>query len=212
MSKGVAVNTTQNTGNCESRKDEWKGGGGRRKRRLKQREKGTVFHSPSNVLSVKTSRLCFTALHSTASQPLRLMAGLTNHDPSTVLWQGQMGSKRILALNETIRNVAACSWHCFAIEKVHHFITETPWNYYMFGSVVWVNVKGVTVIFVDLPIQQYFSPVEAHKCWGRQPWMESVSYFALSSFWQIPKFVTMINIHPTSFSWDCGFRTPRASN
>lgn len=88
-----------------------RGGGGRRKRRLKQREKGTVFHSPSNVLSVKTSRLCFTALHSTASQPLRLMAGLTNHNPSTVLWQGQMGSKRILALNETIRNVAECCWH-----------------------------------------------------------------------------------------------------
>lgn len=128
------------------------------------------------------------------------MAGLTNHNPSTVLWQGQMGSKRILALNEIIRNVAECCWHFFLVLLCYRKGTSQKLLVIMTRlDLSWVNVKGVTVIFVDLPIQEYFSPVEAHKCWGRQPWMESVSYFALSSFWQIQEFVTMINIHPASF-------------
>lgn len=107
-------------------------GKGRRKWRLKEREKGTVFHSPRNVPSVKTSRLCFTALHSTASKPLHLMA---NHNPSTVLRQGQMGSKSTPAFNETRWNVLKRCWNffyffiplcvhfIFAILRIHQNIT-----------------------------------------------------------------------------------------
>lgn len=72
---------------------------------MKEREKGTVFHSPTNVLSVKTSRLCFSALHSTAPQPLRLMAVLAALNTTPLLWQGQMGSKSILVFNQTMADL-----------------------------------------------------------------------------------------------------------
>lgn len=105
--------------------------GGWRKQRWKEREKATVFHSPRYVLSVKTSRLCLTALHSTAPQPLRLMAVLADHNTTPSLWQGQTGSKRILAFNQTIRDTAQC-WHAFTgrllfvllYTKIHLYITK----------------------------------------------------------------------------------------
>lgn len=98
------------------RKTEQKGGVGdgedEGSRGWRRGRKGTVFHSPSNVLSVKTSRLSFTALHSTAPQPLRLMAVLADHNTTPLFWQGQIGSKRILAFNQTIRDATEC-WLVF---------------------------------------------------------------------------------------------------
>lgn len=139
--------------------------GGWRRRRLKEREKGTVFHSPSNVLSVKTSRLCFSALHSTAPQPLRLMAVLADPNTTPSLWQGQVGSKRIRAFNQTVRDAAECLlvfikwWFLFCYTKDTSLYDKAClWDTILVWSCTvlrisgawldlpWFNVKGVTVI------------------------------------------------------------------
>lgn len=59
-------------------------------------EKGSVFHGPSNVPSVKTSRTYFTALRSTAPQHLCFMAVLADHTTTPLLLQSQTGSKRFV--------------------------------------------------------------------------------------------------------------------
>lgn len=45
VSKGVAVNTTQNTGNCESRKDEWERGG-QKEAEVEAERKGHCISQP----------------------------------------------------------------------------------------------------------------------------------------------------------------------
>ena len=69
------------------------GGGGR------SRGKGSVLHTPA--LSVKTSRLCSTGLHSRTPLPLCLMAVLAEHCCSS-------GSKRFLAFNRTTSDAVKC--------------------------------------------------------------------------------------------------------
>lgn len=59
--------------------------------------KGAVFHSPTCVLSVKTSRPCFIALHSTVSEPL-FDGSLAKHNTSAVLRRGQVSSEEDLGL------------------------------------------------------------------------------------------------------------------
>lgn len=91
------VHKAQYTGKWWRRKDERKGGGVWVVKVEAGDRKGAVFHSPTRVLSVKTSRTCLSALHSTVSEPL-FDGRLAKHNTSPVLRRGQVSSEEDLGL------------------------------------------------------------------------------------------------------------------